>query len=503
MERSYDLLRWRCLVLLAGLFLLAGCSRQEATSRNAEAHDVSPSLSITEASPFASSKDEAFTSFPGSQTSYPRWQDVAREASTDQRKSSSSLTPPAPFRPTAALPLSALTLPDSEGAVATVSRERFPMLRRLPALEPSAEKPGIQKPRMDSHFTERLERLPRMQVEPRPVEPRLSNRFASDRLHSDRRLASKKEMAPLPISDDIFGKAVQLAPRLTPRNVPMDAVNHNAEAAVVHAFQLASRGAQFAARVELIRAIRSVAGALDVREGTRRHSQALAEGLQALREVEDFLPRGSQLGTDLNIADLVSAHRTPLLKQRDLRTMTPLLAAQQYYTFARARLAEAVGNLPVGSKALYVMGRIRAELADQSPGEVGSDRAKAMVLYQAALIVDARNYPAANELGVLLARLGDYPAARRILLQAVSVSPQPETWRNLAVVHKALHEDKLARLAMQEVKIVTAGNRESVATPHAPQSDPSGLVHWLVPKQFSRVAGADTGSRSLPSTWRR
>lgn len=90
---------------------------------------------------------------------------------------------------------------------------------------------------------------------------------------------------------------------------------------------------------------------LDIAGGDSSHSRALAEGLRALEEAESFLPRGTCLETDMKIDSIVQAHRTAVLKNAALDSMTPLVAFQEYCTFAQRQLIAAAGSEPAASLA--------------------------------------------------------------------------------------------------------------------------------------------------------
>jgi hypothetical protein len=256
-------------------------------------------------------------------------------------------------------------------------------------------------------------------------------------------------------------------------------VAQNSEIMVRKASELAERGAHFAARAECIRALRMISQALDAQTGTKMHSRGLAVGLRTLKEAEDFVPRGSRLEADLNLADVVSTHRTPVLKGANLAEASPLSALQQYYTFAQRQLAMASGNVPTGSTAYYVMGRIQAILSEQSPSTGDRVDPKAMVFYQAALLVDQGNYAAANELGVMLARYGQLESARSVLRHATTTAGEPEIWRNLAVVHQHLGEHDLAQQAAAQWR-AAQGHRFA-------SGQPGGFLRWVDPESFVRM----------------
>jgi len=263
----------------------------------------------------------------------------------------------------------------------------------------------------------------------------------------------------------------------------MAAVARHADRSVAEAFGLARRGAHFSARAGFIKALRTISQALDTQAGTQEHSRALASGLRAMKEADDFVPAGSRLEGDLNVAALVAAHRTPVLKDEDAETMTSVVALQRYYAYAQTQLAAAAGNEPVGSKALYGMGKVHMALAKLSQDGSAVNSPRAMALHQAALMVDSRNYMAANELGVLLARHGQFVHARHILLHSLSIRPEPETWHNLAVVHQQLGEMDLARRAEQ---VSRSAGRNGVTTAGGPQD----LVRWVSPESFARGTNA-------------
>jgi len=335
--------------------------------------------------------------------------------------------------------------------------EYFP-LRRLPPAE-SLETP--QTPMIPS-----LER-PWLDSEPRVVEQPA--------------VADTQPVAPR-LSQDLDPRNTDAPPRRQTREpdpAALMVVAQNSEIMVRKASELAERGAHFAARAECIRALRMISQALDAQTGTKMHSRGLAVGLRALKEAEDFVPRGSQLEADLNLTDLISTHQTPVLKGADLSEASPLSALQQYYTFAQRQLAMASGDVPTGSTAYYVMGRIQAILSEQSPSAGDRVDPEAMVFYQAALLVDQSNYAAANELGVMLARYGQLESARSVLQHATMNSGEPEIWRNLAVVHQHLGEHGLAQQA--------AARWQAAQGQRTASGQPRGFLRWVDPESFVRM----------------
>jgi tetratricopeptide (TPR) repeat protein len=242
---------------------------------------------------------------------------------------------------------------------------------------------------------------------------------------------------------------------------------------------LGNRRAFFSARAEFIQALRVMAQALDMEHRTDGHSQALAAGLKALDESEDFLPRGNTFESELNVARIAAVHSTPIVRS-DPEGIAPREAIQRYYTFAQEQLATSMGQDPMGSAALTAMAKCYVVLAQEQPSEAATAQAKAMALHQAALVVDANNAVAANELGVLLARFGRHQDAQAWLEHSASLAPQAITWHNLAVVHQQMGNHQLAEQARrQEAALVQRSGRSAGST--APD------VRWVSPRELDAV----------------
>lgn len=252
-----------------------------------------------------------------------------------------------------------------------------------------------------------------------------------------------------------------------------------------HGFLLMRRNVLFSARAQFVQALRLLAQALDAQYQTAAHSEALSAGLRALEESNDFIPRGAQLEADLDISMIVASHRTPVLKDQPEPLPPSIVALQRYYTYAQEKLGGGVSRGPSASMALYGLGRVHAAIARQERQTLAAGEPHAIVFYQAALMADPRNFLAANELGVLLARWGRLAPARDMLAHAVSISPRPEVWHNLAVIHERLGE--LA--AAEEARRQAAESRQRLKMSGADHStSQAGTVRWLSPGQFAKTA---------------
>jgi len=264
--------------------------------------------------------------------------------------------------------------------------------------------------------------------------------------------------------------------RPAPNPAAMRAVANRVEELNQSGFTMAQRASFYSARADFIQALRMNAQALDAQSGGDDYSQALARGMRALDEATDFRPRGSRFEADIDVTNIVASHRTPIIKGRSLG-VSPLAATQAYYTYAQSNLAACCGGQAAAANSLYGLGKVQVAIASGDTDDERMSEPRAMAYYQAAMIANPKHSLASNELGVSLARYGQYNEARRVLLQSLSANRNPETWHNLAVVHEQLNERDLARMARAEqqtmLKNRTASNNQA--------------VQWVDPATFART----------------
>jgi tetratricopeptide (TPR) repeat protein len=253
------------------------------------------------------------------------------------------------------------------------------------------------------------------------------------------------------------------------------------------AYAMAQRGMYYAARAELIQALQLVAQALDVEQRSTAHAAALAAGLTALKEANDFALQPGQLGA-VNVAEISQGHQTPVLKGAE--AMSPVVAQQQYFAYAQAQLVLAGGQEPAASLALSRLGQVHMAMGQAEANERGQNGPRAMVYYQAALATDRQNYLAANELGVLMARYGQLHEAKNLLVHSVSIHPHAQGWHNLAVVHRRLGETDLAQRAEHE---------RQLAMQQSPARAVSQPIAWVDAKTFAASGANDPPVGSDPA----
>ncbi|MEN6451181.1 MAG: hypothetical protein ABFC96_11875 [Thermoguttaceae bacterium] len=261
----------------------------------------------------------------------------------------------------------------------------------------------------------------------------------------------------------------------------MEQVARQADRQTRHGLELAGRGAYFAARAEFFASLRLIAEGLDNEQRTSAHARALAAAQLALKEAEDFLPGSPRLEADRSTADVIAKHETPVLKKGAAQA-TPMAAMRAYLTFAQQQLAAATGREIAGSMALRSLGKLHEALAEKKVVSEPAAQSKAMVFYQAALLAYPGNSLAANDLGVLLARCGNYSESRSVLEFSLSLCPQQATWRNLTVVYRQLGQPGLADWAGRQavaIEQADAARRRTLA---------ARTIRWVDPQTFANAS---------------
>jgi len=258
------------------------------------------------------------------------------------------------------------------------------------------------------------------------------------------------------------------------------------------ALHLAVKGATYSANAKLLKVLELIADQLDTEQRTTRHSMALAAGLTALRESEDFTRTSSM---SMTMTSRAVGHATPVFGDGDSEEVTRLEALERYYSYASRQLGEAVQGMPEGSAGLCHLGRLQPYLTDGDERSTTLVAARMVALQTAALIADPLNYRAANELGVVLARHGQLNAAREKLLYSAEISKRPETVRNLGIVLHKLGDESGSRL------MISLADQKSRKPQPGRDSETVSLVNWVDHEQFSaRAAAEEISQPAAPST---
>lgn len=246
----------------------------------------------------------------------------------------------------------------------------------------------------------------------------------------------------------------------------------------------ASKGAVFSARKEFHAALHAVAASLDAAEHSQRHRAALTSGLSALTEMNDFAVLDNVGDVSSDVAIVIAGHTSQIVPIEAAAVMTAAALRERYSSFAVERLSFAAAS-PTGSVALHRLGK--AELAG-SPTKTSEARMKARVFLEAALQVDADNFPAANDLAVFLAEEGRYDQAVTLLRDGLQRSPQPALWTNLAAIHDLRGESHLAQAARLEARAMASRPTGGVLPTHN--------VAWVDARAFAAASQPNTEMQS-------
>jgi tetratricopeptide (TPR) repeat protein len=254
--------------------------------------------------------------------------------------------------------------------------------------------------------------------------------------------------------------------------------------AVQRGYNLAQRGAFFAARTEFIQVLRRIAQAKDAAANTDEHSRELAAGLRAMDEADDFVPAGAQLEAELDVKKVASSHRTPVLRDHT-ETVSPQDAVALYHGYAQEQLSKATVDERAGSMALYGLGRVYSQLAERRDSDVQCVHS-AMTMYCASLDACPDNNLAANELGVLQCRSGQPAEAVTNFVRAINISPSATAYHNLAVAQQKLGLDAQSAANEQESQRLAAMDRSVGAL-----SKRAG-INWVTPEELARCSQPST-----------
>jgi len=264
-------------------------------------------------------------------------------------------------------------------------------------------------------------------------------------------------------------------------------VNELAKTKIRSAYAMANRGGYYAARQELIEVLRMISHAKDAQQAVRQRTEALAEGLRALEEAEDFSPRGIQLEADLAIEVLCASHRTPISKQIEFKEVLPYQMMNGYFRYAQLKLAAAVDGAPAGSMALHALGKLATQLGQVEPEKHRLAQRHAIAFQQAALLSHNENHLAAHELATLLADAGHFVEAEKLLRRVAARDPNAVVLRNLALMQQKLGLPQQA-IANRALAIQQAQNGASG----------TNNVQWVSPQEFSRSGGFAPSVPSAP-----
>jgi hypothetical protein len=335
----------------------------------------------------------------------------------------------------------------------------------------------------------------------KPAEPQINSPpVVAPPVRSKSKRANKKTVPPVSAGADVFTGPPLVAPPVavntTTKQATMGATSvagidrtyvpskedltTQLAPSVQRGFELAQRGALYAARLEFLQVLRRTAEAKDAQSGGTQHSCALAAGLRALDESQDFVPRGRAVEAELDMRIASSSHRTHVLGDHP-ENVPPRDAIALYHRYAQEQLGNAVAGEQAGSMALYGLGKIAARWVESNNGDVYFAQTE-ITMYGAALVACSNNHLAANELGVCLCKRGHPSEAARLFEQAIKILPSSTAYHNLAVSQQKLGMTAQGTANEQESERLAVTERAAGAV-----SREAGIA-WLSPAEMSGVA---------------
>ncbi|MGC4003756.1 MAG: hypothetical protein QM811_11775 [Pirellulales bacterium] len=175
----------------------------------------------------------------------------------------------------------------------------------------------------------------------------------------------------------------------------------------------------------------------------RRLRPCMLAGLAALEEAQDFVADSPAVA--LSVRDRAAGHRTTVLHGQPLNEMTPLEALEHYMAYAHRQLTIAGGDLLPAADAYYALGKLHMLSISSDSGQARLETLRTTTLFQAAMVIEPKHALAANELGVLFARVGRLDDAKSALRHSASLAAHPSTWRRSGGRASPLERNEIRR----------------------------------------------------------
>jgi len=251
---------------------------------------------------------------------------------------------------------------------------------------------------------------------------------------------------------------------------------------------LARRRAFFASREELIRALLLIASSYRTEAGPHAYPERLAQALVAMDEASGLMKFTQDVNSPL-LQQTLFSHQTQILSPEDIQNITPMRAIGAYSSFAQAQIEQAIGMSAAGSEALHALGRLESISPETNVIQARVNQTKTLVFYRAAINIDPANTICANDLGVLLYKMGRLQEAEHALKASLESAQTQLTWKNLSLVHSQLaatarnNDERNRQLSLANSAAQQAERFASVAT-----SDQSSDGQWATATEFQNNA---------------
>ena len=265
----------------------------------------------------------------------------------------------------------------------------------------------------------------------------LPNLSPSSRVSKPVRKVNWKEIEMSPIADAMTSFSPQQLPVLK-RQRANPQVESRAREHIQYGESLARRRSFFAAREEFIRALLLISSSYKTDPKSGSHPERFAQALTAIEEASDFTTLGGEANSGLALQQIILSHKTKLLAPQDIETTTPKKAFGTYIRFAQNQIEQAIGYSVAGSEALHALGKLESLAPEANANLDRTRQAKALIFFRTAININPSNSVCANDLGVLLFKMGRLQEAETALKASLRSSPSQLGWSNLASVHSQL-----------------------------------------------------------------
>lgn len=255
--------------------------------------------------------------------------------------------------------------------------------------------------------------------------------------------------------------------------------------------ELTRRGVFASAREEALTALLQLTRHLDQLTNRFVSEPSLQAAQTAVREAECFTDTISAVDIDV-LRQITNSHITPILKDAEVQSASPLTLSQYYYKYAESKLVEASQGHPWYSEILYGLGRAyqaEAELAQGNEKQLLFS--KALVYYQSAVTILPKNALASNQLGYVLLQLDRAAEAQQALIASVNIQPDAPALQNLAEASRRLGDKQLEDWALR-----TLSSRNQMAGPIVQVP----TIEMVDNRTFMAISPMTIGPKSAPRT---
>lgn len=296
-------------------------------------------------------------------------------------------------------------------------------------------------------------------VQPEPKSPSADESRRDERF----KLASQ-------ISDRIVGSSQRdpIGGRVEPLNPPpgWQSVGSKLSRHIASCETLVRRGAYFSAREEAAEGVLYLVQVLGQHANSSEHELHWIRAQNALTEADDFVSISGGAANAQRLRQLINAHTTTILKNRDVSGISPLTAAAHYRAEATRLLVLAAHGHPWGSEAYYAIGRVYQAQADAAANDNSEDlKRKAIAYLKAAAETDPENALALNQLGFLWLQFDRPGNAAQALAKSIQAEPSLSAFANLIQASQRMQDTNTQQWAMAEYQRLRANTPPVRSTP--------------------------------------